>query len=91
MSEQSLGKAGGQHKGSGREIFIFDLLLVALNAGFIALIYFKSAALISGPISSGIAIGDALKIFMLVALWTSGNIVLLYGLVKAMRRSGMIN
>jgi hypothetical protein len=70
------------------EIFVYDVLLVLLNGGFAALIYFQGSAMIAGSANAGITLVSASKLFMCMIFWAGGNLGLLLGLVRAMRRSG---
>ena len=69
-----------------RDILIYDLLLVLVNAGFVAALYYYSSVFAALTGAGVVDIADAAKITMLAMLWCVGNAGLLIGLIAANRR-----
>ncbi|MGE3246673.1 MAG: hypothetical protein AB7F96_15310 [Beijerinckiaceae bacterium] len=72
-----------------RDVLFFDLALLALNAIFVAIVYFavsRSAAASAGSLD----FAHAAKVVVAISLWAAGNTALLLGLVGAMRRTGTL-
>ncbi len=70
-----------------REVLVYDLLLVALNVGFVVTIYVFGGNFTKLANGAGVPIEDAMKIAMLGIFWALGNLGLVIGLLAAMRRA----
>ena len=90
MSQSVPGKADSSRGAYSREILIFDVLLVILNIVFVGLIYHQGKFMIAASSGAGVEFSEAIKIFLLLTFWAAGNIVLLFGLARAMRRAGTL-
>lgn len=69
-----------------KEVLVYDLLLVALNAGFAVTVYVFGGYFARLADGAGVSIEDATKIAMLGIFWALGNLGLVIGLLAAMRR-----